>query len=244
MDTTEDRILNGQVILHQPRDGYRAAVDPVLLAACVPAKAGERALDLGCGVGAAMLCLAKRIEGVEIDGLELQPELAALARRNVAENGLDGHVRVFAGDLLDPPTEIQPDGYNHVFANPPYMDDGRGHPPPNASKRTAHVEGAAELADWVRATLKFCKTKGTVTFIQRADRLAPLLATLDGPAGEIVVYPLWPQAEEAAKRVIVRARKGLKSPLKVSAGLVLHDAGGYSATVAQVLGGAPLDITV
>lgn len=241
MKTTQDVILGGRVILIQPAEGYRVAVDPVLLAASVRAKAGETALDLGCGVGAAMLCLAARLDGVAVDGLEVQPELATLGRANILANGCEDRLRVFTGDLLDPPADLKPDGYNHVFANPPYMSGDHGHPPPNASKRTAHVEGEAELEDWVNAALKFCKTKGTVTFIHRADRLAELMSALEGRAGEITVFPLWPRDGEIASRVIVRARKGIKSPMQLMSGLTLHAAdGSYSAPADIALKGGEL----
>lgn len=243
MEISEDRILDGKVALRQPKAGYRVAVDPVLLAASVRAEAGERALDLGCGVGAAMLCLAARVPGLAIDGLELQPELAELARGNVAANGFQDRLRVFQGDLLDPPFELEAEGYAHVFANPPYMSEERGHPPPDASKRAAHVEGDADLAAWVDAALKFCRRKGSLTFIHRADRLGDLLGGLEGRAGEVTVFPLWPRAGESASRVIVRARKGIRTPLRLSPGLVLHDRdGAYTPAADAALKGAPLHL--
>ena len=243
MDTTEDRILDGRVILNQPRDGYRAAVDPVLLAAAVQARAGEKALDMGCGVGAAMLCLAARLDGLAIDGLELQPELAALARHNVAANGLDDRVQVYEGDILSPPAALKPASYHHIFANPPYISGDRGNPPPNDSKRVAHVEGDADLNAWVDAALKLCRHKGSLTFIYRADRLAEVLAALQGRAGEIRVFPLWPKDSEIASRVIVRARKGLKSPMHLMSGMTLHnDDGGYTKAADRVLKGGELPL--
>ena len=238
IDNSKDRILNGQVILHQPVDGYRAAIDPVMLAASVPCSSKDRALDLGCGVGAAMLSLATRVQGCRVDGLELQLDLAVLAQNNIQANGLADRLQVFAGDILNPPKDLDLDGYNQVFANPPYLTEDRGHTPPNASKRTAHVEGEAGLLDWVGAALKFCRPKGTVCFIYRADRLADILAALDGQVGEIEIIPLWPKQGEDAKRVIVRARKGIKTPLKITSGLVLHNLDGTFTTDAdQVLKG-------
>ncbi len=244
-ETSNDRILGGQVLLTQPKDGYRAAVDPVFLAAAVHADEGERALDLGCGVGAAMLCLAARCPGVRIDGLELQPQLVHLARANIDANGFTGRLGVFDGDLLTPPPELEAESYAHVFANPPYLSDDRGNPPPNASKKIAHVEGEAALSDWIDAALTFCRRKGSITFIQRADRLADLLSGLSGKAGEIAVFPLWPKDQDNAHRVIVRARKGLKTPLQLRRGMTLHnDDGSYTEGADAVLKGGALRLRI
>ena len=245
MKTSEDRILDGRVILNQPLEGYRAAVDPVLLAAAVRADHGEKALDLGCGAGAAMLCLAARIPGLAIDGLELQGELADLARQNVAANGFADRLNVFFGDILNPPAELEFEGYDHVFANPPYMSGDRGNHPPNESKRLAHVESDADLEDWVDAALKFCRRKGSLTFIYRADRLAELLIGLEDRAGEVTVFPLWPKDGEIASRVIVRARKGIKSPMQLMSGLTLHqNDGSYTPAADAALKGGALHLRV
>src|ERR1700744_1635545 len=89
---SEDRLLDGRVLLRQPEEGYRAAIDPVLLAAAVTASGNEMVLDLGSGVGAASLCLAARVAGCRVFGLELQQPLVALARQNIEINGVTGPV--------------------------------------------------------------------------------------------------------------------------------------------------------
>ncbi|MGE4219856.1 MAG: tRNA1(Val) (adenine(37)-N6)-methyltransferase [Alphaproteobacteria bacterium] len=241
---TQDRLLGGRVLLQQPTDGYRAAIDPVLLAAAVPALPRGRVLDLGAGAGAAALCYAARVPGPQVIGLELQPDLAALARENAAANGVPDRVRFLAGDLLHPPPELAPDSFDHAMANPPFLEASRADPSPQAAKAAADVEGAARLADWIELALALVRPKGGITLIHRADRLDEILARLYGHAGETVVIPLWPHEGEAAKRVIVRARKGLRTPLRLSAGLVLHGAdGAYTAAARAVLyDAAPLSI--
>ncbi|MFV0475862.1 MAG: methyltransferase domain-containing protein, partial [Pikeienuella sp.] len=101
---SEDAILGGRVRLLQPRAGYRAATDPVLLAAAAQARPGARVLDAGCGAGAALFCLAARVPGIEAHGLELQPAYAALARRNAALNGAGAEI--WEGDLFAPPAAL------------------------------------------------------------------------------------------------------------------------------------------
>jgi tRNA1(Val) A37 N6-methylase TrmN6 len=131
--------------------------------------------------------------------------------------------------------------FDLAMANPPYLPAGRGSRPPHAGKAAAHVE-EADPTLWVAAMLGVLKPRGTLTLIHRADRLDALLAALAGRAGAIVVFPLWPKAGRPARRIIVRARKGARTPLTLAAGLVLHEVdGGYTAAADAVLRGAALD---
>jgi tRNA1(Val) A37 N6-methylase TrmN6 len=239
-----DGLLGGRVMLRQPPEGYRVAIDPVLLAASVPAATTGRLLDAGTGVGAAALCFAHRVPGARVAGLELQPQLALLAHGNVALNGMDDRVSIVEGDILSPPGGLESGTWDHVIANPPYLPAGRADPPPGAAKAAANVEGTAKLADWIGFALRMAKPKGGVTVIHRADRLDELLSLLHGRAGGIVVFPFWPKAGREAKRVIVRARPGVKTPMRVAPGLVLHrEDGGYTADALTILrDGAALTI--
>jgi tRNA1(Val) A37 N6-methylase TrmN6 len=242
---TEDALLDGRLRLVQPAEGYRAAIDPVLLAAAVPAQAGEQVLDVGAGVGAASLCLAARVEGCRIAGIELQPSLGRLANDNAARNGLNHRVAVMAGDLLRPPPRLAPGAYEHVMANPPHLAARRATPPPDAGKAAAQVEGEAQLLAWINFCLAMVRPRGSMTLIHRADRLDGILAALHRRAGEIVVFPLWPAADgRPAKRVVIRARKAVDGPTRLAAGLVLHAAGrGYTAEAEAVLRhGAALEL--
>jgi tRNA1(Val) A37 N6-methylase TrmN6 len=239
---TEDRLLGGRVRLRQPANGARAAIDPVFLAAAVPAEPHQLVLDIGCGVGAAMLCLAARVPHCRLIGLELQRDLVRLANDNLALNGLSGRASVVAGDLLRPPPRLSPGMFDHVMANPPYIAAGRGSPAANPAKAAATVEGEAALADWVRFAVMMLRAKGSLTFIYRADRIDVLLAQIAGRAGEVTVLPLWPGAGRAASRVLLRARKEVAAPARLMPGLVLHEADGrFTAAAEAVLrGGAAL----
>ena len=239
MNEHEDSLLGGKVRLLQMQYGYRTAIDPVLLAAAVRAKAGEVVLDLGCGVGAVSLCLRARVSGVTVTGLDMQKPLVDLARRNGALNNCGNDVRFVDGDLLTPPAEIPEASFDHVMANPPYFAVNSGNPSPDVAKALANVEGEAGLVDWVGAAHRALKARGSVTFIHRPDRVDDLLAALYGGFGELVIFPLWPAQGKEAKRVIVAARKGVVSPARISPGLVLHDYDGSFSDQAQgVLKGA------
>ncbi len=243
---TEDALLGGRVRLRQPRDGFRAAIDSVLLAAAIPAAAGDSVFEpgAGAGAGAAALCLAHRVEGCRVVGIELQPDLVRLAGDNARLNGLGDRIDVVVGDIALPPPRIEPGGFAHVMMNPPHHVADRADVSPRPGRAAANAEGAASLGMWLDAGLRMLVRRGTLTLIHRADRLDEILAALHGRAGEIVVFPLWPgPGAKPAKRVIVRARKDAATPLRLAPGLVLHgDDGGFTARADAVLRGAALDI--
>lgn len=232
---SEDRLLDGRVVLRQPVAGYRSAIDPVFLAAAVPAQRGERVLDLGCGVGAAALCLLARVPDLQAVGLELQPELARAAGDNARRNGHGGRFLAIAGDVRRPPPRLAPGSFDHVLCNPPHHAAARTRPAADAGRARANREGDAGLADWVAAAAAMLRPKGSVSLVHRADRLDELLAALHGRLGEIVVFPLWPGGDKPAKRVILRARKGVATPLALRPGLVLHAADGAFTPAAQAV---------
>jgi tRNA1(Val) A37 N6-methylase TrmN6 len=223
---TEDRLLGGRVRLRQPAEGYRAAIDPVFLAAAVAAEPHQVVLDIGCGAGAAMLCLAARVPQARVVGLEMRRDLVRLAGDNAILNGMETRVSVTIGDLLHAPPRLSPGTFDHVMANPPYNERGRILASPSPGKADATVEGAADLGAWVRFALAMVRPKGTVTFIHRADRIDALLAEIAGHAGEVVVFPLWPGADRPASRILVRARKQIAAAARLASGLVLHRADG------------------
>jgi len=236
---SEDLLLGGRLRLRQPTSGYRVAIDPVFLAAAVPAGPRDVVLDIGCGVGAAALCLAARVPGCRVTGIDVQRDLVCLAGDNIVLNELSARVSVMQSDLLDLPRRLAPGAFDHVMANPPFLEAGSATAPPDPGKAIAQLEGDADLAAWTRVALAMVRTKGSLTFIHRADRLDALLALLAGKAGEITLYPLWPGPGKPAKRVIVRARKQIASPTRLLPGMILHeDDGTYTAAADAVLRGA------
>lgn len=242
-EVTADTLLDGRVRLTQPKHGYRVAIDPVILAAAVPAGPGERVLDAGAGTGAASLCLAYRVPECRITALEVDRDLQRLMSQNVDDNGLGRRIEAVVGDLERPPLRLQPASFTHVMTNPPYLSHASATPPPSPERSRAHVEGM-DLAQWLAACTRMLTPGGCLTVIHRSDRLGDVLAALAGKVGEMIVLPLWPLAGRAAKRILVQGRKGGRGPLRLAPGLVLHEPGGrYSEAADRVLrGGGPLPL--
>jgi tRNA1(Val) A37 N6-methylase TrmN6 len=225
------------VTIFQPTRGFRVAIDPVLLAAAIPAGPGEAVLDVGSGSGAASLALVFRCDDVSVTGLEVQDYLVKLAWDGAKENGLNGRVRFLEGDLLRPPEELPPGGFDHVMANPPYIMAGQGNLPQDASKRIATVEGAATLADWLGFLLTRVRDGGTITIIHRYDRSNEVITGLRRiGVGNLAIFPLWKNRINAeAKRVIIQAKKGDVCVTRTLPGLVLHDRKGSYTTNAEAV---------
>lgn len=230
---TVDSLLGGRLLLRQPAEGYRAAIDPVLLAAAVPAESGDTVLDAGAGTAAALLCLAARVPGCRILGLERDEPTARLGHENVASNGFSDRAEISVGDIAKPPMHLLRGSFDHVMMNPPHLDPGRARSSADPGRAAAMVEGASTLSDWVGFAHEMLRERGTLTVIHRADRLDQLMAALTPRFGGIIVFALWPGGNRAAKRVIVRAAKNSHEPAIVLPGLTLHGEDGRFTVPAE-----------
>lgn len=221
MSRTPDAFLGGKISLYQLKDGYRAGMDAAVLIAALALKPGQRAMEFGCGAGAALLGAAALYEGAHLIGVELDPAAAALAHENIALNGFEDRVRVIEGDALVYRDERELDA---IFFNPPFFDDPSALRAPKTGKSPAWLSDAG-LAAWIETGLKRLRSGGVLTVIQRADRLDDILIALKGRAGAVSVLPIHPRASEPAKRVLVQATKTAKAPLQIRPPLILHEAG-------------------
>jgi len=248
---TEDGFLGGRLRIAQPVGGFRSGIDAVLLAAAVPARAGETALELGLGAGAASLSLGARVPGLGLAGLELQPAYAALARQNAQANGIV--LEVVEGDVAAMPAVLKARRFDHLLMNPPYYRREGGTAARDAGRETARGESASgegvALADWVAAAARRLAPGGWLTAIHRADRLPDLLAACTGRLGSVEAKPLAPREGRPASLVIVRARQGGRAAFRLHAPLVLHqgdrhaqDGESYRPEVQEILrNGTALD---
>lgn len=220
-EITKDWLINEQVSLRQYAKGYRAGLDAVLLAASLEARANDKILEAGCGAGAALLCCAHRLQSVRMAGIERDPRMLKLAQQNVAENELQERVEVFEGDVSDRPDSLL-NAYDQVYSNPPFFD-------PKTIQAVGKGKEGAYLADvplqaWLKFMLHSVKPKGRITMIHRAAALAEILSFLQPRFGEICVLPVRSHVDAPAKRILVRARKGLrKGDTVLLGGLTLYD---------------------
>lgn len=207
-DATHDSFYNGQVQIVQPAQGFRAGTDSLLLAAGLDANLVGSALEIGCGAGGALLPAAYRMPQARLTGLEIDPEMATFARQGIAENGIEARVEVVDGDAGALPETWQ-NKFDTVFSNPPFFEPGTIRTP-GAGKKQAYIESLG-LKDWVNAMLFALRPKGTFVMVHRAAELAHVLAVIERQTGEITVRPIHSYPGADAKRVLVRARKGLRS---------------------------------
>lgn len=214
---TADAFLGGRLTILQPRRGYRAGADAVFLAAAVPARAGDAVLELGCGVGVAALCLAARVPGVAVTGVEREPQAAALARRNAAAAGLP--FEVVEADLGRLPADLRHAAFDHVMMNPPYFTAG---PQADDTGRAGARHEETPLATWIDTAVRRLRPGGQLTLVQAVDRVPDILRACDGRLGSLTLRPLAPRDGRPAGRVIVTARKGGRAAFALLPPFVLH----------------------
>lgn len=221
--TTDDVFLKGRLTIQQPKNGFRSGSDAVLLAAAAASFGFEQALDAGCGAGAALLSLQEVTTGHGVlTGMDIDPALVDLAQQNVEMNQCIERVNVRLGNVLSPPPDLL-DRFDLVLSNPPYFDNDRAIRDPAPQRLTAHLLGAP-LSAWIDGLLAMTARKGRIVLVHRSERLGDILCALEGKAGDIAICPVRARAGQMAKRVLVSAKKGSKSPLRLLAGIELHDA--------------------
>jgi tRNA1(Val) A37 N6-methylase TrmN6 len=226
--TSVDAVLGGRLTLRQPKRGHRVGHDAILLAAATAARSGEHAVDLGAGVGGAGLALAARVAGLNIALVEIDDSLIALAQENAQLNRMAERVRALCCDVDDHAAlsagGLAAASIDRVLMNPPFNDARRVQVSPDPRRRLAHAAAPGLLERWTPTAAWLLKPRGTLTLIWRADALGAVLSALKGEFGSIGVLPVFARAGEPAIRVLVRADKDGRGPLRDYAGLVLNEA--------------------
>jgi tRNA1Val (adenine37-N6)-methyltransferase len=237
---TDGHLLGGRVIYRQPATGFRSGIEPVLLAAAVPIRPNEHVLEAGTGAGAALLCLSARVPGVQATGVEADASMAGLAAENASANGFTG-VEIIA-DRIE--TAALPHPFDHAIANPPY------HPPdgtasPDAARETAKRGSGTLMAAWIERLSGALRDRGSLTLIVPAGMVPPCLAAMTQarcPCTEL--FPLWPKTGLPAKLVLLRGVKNARTPMRIAAGLILHNPDGSFTPAARAILGDGAALTV
>jgi tRNA1(Val) A37 N6-methylase TrmN6 len=242
--TTDDSVLGGRLKLLQPAEGHRAGHDAILLAAAAPA--AKHAVDFGAGVGTAGLALLARGAAERVTLVEIDPELALLARENARRNGYSERAEIVVADIrklargkgasLTAAADL-------IIMNPPFNDPGRRNVSPDAGRRRAHAAADSELDPWCAAAERALAAGGKLVLIHRPDAIESILAALVGRFGAAEIIPVFPRAGAAAIRLIVRAIKGRRPPPLLRPGLVLNEPDGRPNAAAEAIlrDAAPLD---
>jgi len=236
-DYSNDYLLDRQVQIFQPLNGYRASTDAVILSSLIhKVKTGDKILDVGSGTGAVSLCLASRFKEIQpqITGIELQPELAELSAMSAAANGFEQFLTYINADIRTPRLTLPPCSFQHVISNPPYSDHDM--PSPNLSKAFAHNHHDFNLSEWLKFCIKMAAPKGRIYLINRAEAITEILSTLYGKTGNIKIIPLFSKPGQNAKRIMVIAEKASKAPAALLPGLTVHTPdSGYTQEAFQIL---------
>jgi tRNA1(Val) A37 N6-methylase TrmN6 len=230
---TDDAFLGGQLRILQPRKGFRAGLDAVVLAAAVPARPRQRVCDLGAGAGTAGLCVAARVSGVHVTAVDLDADMLDLAAQNAARNDLSGCFEVMEADLVGRARNLPRQHFHHVLTNPPFHDEARGTRAPDDRKASAKSIGAASLLHWLRLARAITRPGGTVATILPPAQLPVALEALSPHGRGVTVFPLWPRAGVAAKRMILLAHVNSAAPLVMAPGILLHDPDGKPSVAAE-----------
>jgi tRNA1(Val) A37 N6-methylase TrmN6 len=235
MELTEDYILDGKIFLLQPREGYRVAVDPVIFSHFINIERGRRVLDVGCGAGAISLILKWQAPDSEVFAIDVDKNICEVCVENAQRNNLKINVINIGIERIQTHHELKDIEFDYVVTNPPFFDSKSSRV--SSMKRIANFE-TVELKDWVSFCLKKVKNNGEFAIIHCASRIDDIFSAVRGKIGAVEIIPIFPKYGSDAKRVIIKGRKGSKSPAKITSGLILHnDDGEYSETTEKILRG-------
>ena len=222
---TEDTLLDGRLMMLQPKEGFRVSIDPIILAATIPVRSGDRVLDVGTGSGAAALALLARQPWAWVTGIDMQEKMIALSNRSAVRNRMQERVNFVVSDVIDGVPDDQVGSFDHVMSNPPFFEHGSGQLPKNKARALATVESSANLAAWVDFMVLALRDGGTITLVHRTEREDELMGLLERQCGDMAIMGLTSKAEEAAQKLmVVQAVKGGGANDVRRRELVLHEA--------------------
>ena len=233
----DDLQRNGLKII-QKTNGFCFGMDAVLLSGFASVKPGERVLDLGTGTGIIPLLLSAKTEGEHFTGLEIQPEIAAMAERSVHLNHLEDKISIVNGDIKEASRIFGSASFDVVTTNPPYMNDAHGLKNPTEMKAISRHEILCTLEDVVREGAKVLKPGGRMFMVHRPHRLIEIIQVMKQyklePKRMKLVHPF---QDKDANMVLLEAVRGGGSWMKAEAPIIVYkEPGVYTDEIYDIYG--------
>ena len=227
---TNDSLFDGKLCVVQEKAGYRFSIDSILLAGLTGVAADDRVIDLGCGCGVVPLILSQRETAASYVGVEIQPQLAALARQNIETNCLNDRITLLEMDFRKVREYFPAESFDLVLSNPPYRRVDAGRINPNRQRAIARHEIFGSVSDVFSAGKYLLPTGGRLAIIYPAERLDHLV----GLAHELgfsakVLTIIYSRPSDPAKLVHLECRKGAGRQLRIEPPFYIYkEEGGYT----------------
>jgi len=228
-ENTKNKFLGGRLKIYQQKKGFRAGHDSVILASSIPAKRGDKCLELGVGTGVVSLCLLSRVEDLKIVGIDNDQDVLSLAKENSIINNFQDKLVLIKGDLnkgLKESSKLQRQSFDHIYSNPPYYIEDEIIFPLNEGKRNAYEGNSDTFKVWLKIALTLVKSKGSITFINHIKNLPKMLNLFTSSMGDIKITPIFSDIKKPAYRFLISGVRDSKKPLKFTKGLVLNNKDG------------------
>ncbi|MBS1002638.1 methyltransferase [Acetobacter thailandicus] len=229
-------LMAGKIVYDQFLSGNRTGLEPVLIAAAVPARAKQRVAEIGCGAGAGLLCLSQRLPELDLWGIEADAPSIELARHNLAANKRENVTLLQATFPYDLPGTLPFCRFDHCFANPPWHPT-EGTPSPHAQRDLARRALTDTLESWIKGCTRLLRHKGSLTLILPASLMSRACTALtEHRFGDVTLFPLWPKTGREARLMLIQGRYGVKGPSRILPGLTLHTPeGGFTPESSRIL---------
>ena len=222
----DDLQLAGMRIL-QKEGGFRFGMDAVLLADFARVEARDRVADFGTGTGILPLLLLGREKGARIDAFEIQPDMAEMAARTMALNGLGARVTVHVLPVERAVEVVPPGSLDAIICNPPYGQPGQTLRNPSESLSLARHQTEEGLRGWLTMAYRLLKGKGRLAMIYPAPRMLELMRQLSAAHLEPKRFRLvYPYADKPANLVLIEAQKDARPMLHPMPPLIVYEPDG------------------
>ncbi len=233
-ETLEDLQIQGLFIL-QKKDAFRFGLDAVLLSNFVVARRHQKVLDLGTGTGIIPILLAAKTEAQSITGIEIQPDIAAMAQRSVDGNGLNNRVKIVTGDIKSAISLLGASIYDVIVSNPPYTKVGGGLVNSSESKAIARHELFCTLEDVLANAAALLKPQGEFFMVHRPDRLTDIMESMRKVKIEPKLLRLvCPREGEKPSLILIKGLKNGNPGLTILPNLIMYDQGGQYTEEATI----------